>query len=138
MTIQIYYKNKASKKITGNLILFVNEKFDIKSLKNDISISEISYISELLKTSDLKKNIHVFELNSKRKIVLVSIKKDFKNSKIENLGAELYGKINNGKNSEYSINSININAKYPNFISHFLHGLKLKSYNFNKYKTKKK
>ena len=138
MTVQIYYKNKASKKISGNLILFVNEKFDIKSLKNDISMSEISYISELLKTSDLKKNIHVFELNSKRKIILVSIKKDSKNSKIENLGAELYGRINNGKNSEYSINSKNINTKHPNFISHFLHGLKLKSYTFHKYKTKKK
>ena len=100
MTVQIYYKNKASKKISGNLILFVNEKFDIKSLKNDISMSEISYISELLKTCDLKKNIHVFELNSKRKIILVSIKKDSKNSKIENLGAELYSRINNGKNSE--------------------------------------
>ena len=71
MTVQIYYKNKGSKKISGNLILFVNEIFDIKSLKNDISISEITYVSELLKTSDLKKNILVFELNSKRKIILV-------------------------------------------------------------------
>ena len=97
MTIQIYYNNRASKKISGNLILFVNEKFDIKSLKNDISISEISYITELLKTSDLKKNILIFELNSKRKIVLVSIKKDFKNLKIENLGAELYARINNNE-----------------------------------------
>ena len=57
MTVQIYYKNGASKKILGNLILFVNEKFDIKGLKSDISKSEISYISDLLKTSDLKKNI---------------------------------------------------------------------------------
>ena len=37
MTIQIYYKNSPSKKILGNLILFVNEKFDIKGLKNDLS-----------------------------------------------------------------------------------------------------
>ena len=39
-----------------------------------------------------------------------------------------------------SIQSVskNINAKYPNFISHLLHGLKLKSYTFNKYKTKKR
>ena len=29
-------------------------------------------------------------------------------------------------------------GKYKNFVSHFLHGLKLKSYEFNKYKTKKK
>ena len=38
MTVQIYYKNRASKKILGNLILFVNEKFDIKGLKNDNSV----------------------------------------------------------------------------------------------------
>ena len=138
MTVQIYYKNGASKKILGNSILFVNEKFDIKGFKGHISTSEISYISDLLKTYDLKKNILVFELNSKKKIILVSIKKEYKNSKIENLGAELYGVISNSKNSEYSISSKNINTKYPNFISHFLHGLKLKSYTFDKYKTKKK
>ena len=138
MTVQIYYKNSPAKKTSGNLILFVNEKFDIKGLKTGISKSESLYISDLLKTSDLKKNILVFELNSKRKIILVSIKKDTKNSKIENLGAELYGRINLGRNCEYTINSEILNTKYPNFISHFLHGLKLKSYTFNKYKTKKK
>ena len=71
MTVQIYYKNGASKKILGNSILFVNEKFDIKGFKGHISTSEISYISDLLKTYDLKKNILVFELNSKKKIILV-------------------------------------------------------------------
>ena len=65
MTVQIYYKNSGSKKISGNLILFVNEKFDIKGLKSGISNSELSYISDLLKTSDLKKSILVFELSSK-------------------------------------------------------------------------
>ena len=102
MTVQIYYKNSPAKKTSGNLILFVNEKFDIKGLKTGISKSESLYISDLLKTSDLKKNILVFELNSKRKIILVSIKKDTKNSKIENLGAELYGRINLGRNCEYT------------------------------------
>tara|TARA_B100001057_G_scaffold291592_1_gene291657 strand:+ start:8138 stop:9595 length:1458 start_codon:yes stop_codon:yes gene_type:complete len=137
MTVQIYYKNSASKNIPGNLILFVDEKFDIKGSKNYISNSEYSYISELLKTSDFKKDILVFELNSKRKIILVSIKKGIKSSKIENLGAQLYGNIKNSKAVEYSINLESINIKYPNFIAHFLHGLKLKSYEFNKYKTKK-
>ena len=32
----------------------------------------------LLKTSDLKKNIFVFEVNSKKKIILISIKKNLK------------------------------------------------------------
>ena len=91
----------------------------------------------MLKTSDLKKNIFVFEVNSKKKIFLISIKKDLKNFDIENLGAEFYARINYGKKSEYFINTDSIITKNENLIGHFLHGLKLKSYEFNKYKTKK-
>jgi leucyl aminopeptidase len=56
---------------------------------------------------------------------------------MEKLGAELYVRINHGKNSEYSVNTDSINGKYENFMGFFLHGLKLKSYEFVKYKTKK-
>ena len=91
----------------------------------------------LQKTIDLKKNLFVFEVNSKKKIVLVSIKKNLKTSDIENLGAEFYKKINYGKNSEYSIISDSVVGKNDNFLGYFLHGLKLKSYEFKKYKKKK-
>ena len=36
-----------------------------------------------------------------------------------------------------SIISDSIDTKYKNFLGHFLHGLKLKSYEFKKYKSKK-
>ena len=42
-----------------------------------------------LKTSDLKKKIFIYELSSKKKIVLISIKNHFKISDVEKLGAEL-------------------------------------------------
>ena len=138
MTVQINYKNSAQSNKSNNLVLFVNEKYDTKGLKRQISSSELSYISDLLKNSDLKKNLIVFELTSSKKIILISIKKNIKNSDIESLGAELYKQINHGKNDEYFINSDNINVIHNNFIAYFLHGLKLKSYEFNKYKTKKK
>jgi leucyl aminopeptidase len=137
MSIKINYSNKANAKSSANLVLFVDEKFNINPLKKHISGTEFSYINDLLKTSDLNKNLFVFELSSKKKIVLVSIKKNIKTSDIENLGAELYGRINYGKNSQYFINSDSIIDKHENFIGYFLHGLKLKSYEFNKYKTKK-
>ena len=136
MTVQINYKNSASRNKLNNLILFVNEKYDIKGLKKILSNPEFSYISDLLKVSDLKKKIFVFEINSKKKIILISIKNNIKISSVEKLGAEIYGRINYGKNSEYSINSDTVNGKNENFMAHFLHGLKLKSYEFNKYKTK--
>jgi leucyl aminopeptidase len=137
MTIKIIYSKKPIRKTSSNLVLFVNEKFNTNNLKKYISNTEFSYINDLLKTSDLKKNMFVFELNSKKKIVLISIKKDLKSFDIENLGAEFYGRINYGKNSEYFINSESVTGKSENFISYFLHGLKLKSYEFSKYKTKK-
>ena len=136
MTVQINYKNSPPKNNSGNCILFVNEKFDIKSLKKHFSKSEFAYIADLIKISDLKKKIHVFDLNSKKKVILISIKKDIKDSNLESLGAELYNKLNNKKNSEYLLFSDSIIIKNLNFISYFLHGFKLKSYEFKKYKTK--
>ncbi len=53
------------------------------------------------------------------------------------MGAEFFGKINHEKKNEYFINSDSVASKTKNFISYFLHGLKLKSYEFTKYKTKK-
>ena len=137
MSIKINYKNNSLTKPKNNLVLFVDEKFNINPLKNQISKLEFAYINDLLKTSDLNKNLFVFELNSKKKIVLASIKKNIKTSDIENLGAEFYGRINYGKNTEYYVYSDSIIHKNKNFIGHFLHGLKLKSYEFNKYKSKK-
>ena len=137
MSIKINYSNKITGKSSGNLILFTDEKFNISNLKKYISNTEFSYIKDLLKTSDLKKSIFVFEINSKKKIILISIKKELKNFDIENLGAQFYSYINYGKNSEYFVNSDSITNKHENLIGHFLHGLKLKSYEFNKYKTKK-
>ncbi len=137
MSIKINYSNKSVKGQTSNLVLFTNERFQIKNLKKFLSNSEFSYIDDLLKTGDLKKNLLVFELSSKKKIILISIKNDLKNSDIENLGATFYTRVNYGKNSEYNIISDSIDSKYKNFLGFFLHGLKLKSYEFKKYKTKK-
>ena len=54
------------------------------------------------------------------------------------MGAELYGRVNYGKNSEYFLNTDSVIGYNQNFVGHFLHGFKLKSYEFKKYKTKKK
>ena len=137
MSIKINYSKNTSSKSNTNTVLFTNSKFSTKHLGKYLSDSEIVYIDDLLKTSDLKKNLFVFEVSSKKKIVLISIKDDLKNFDIENLGAEFYGRVNYGKNSEYSIISDSIPSKQNNFLGYFLHGLKLKSYDFKRYKTKK-
>ena len=137
MTVQINYKNSSLKKVFSNLVLYTDEKFNISGLKKYISNSEFSYISDLLKNSDLKKDLLVFEINSKKTIFLVSIKKDIKTSDLENLGAKFHGYIDYDKKNDYFINPETINTKIKNFLGYFLHGIKLKSYEFNIYKSKK-
>ena len=137
MTISINYKNSYSKKTLSNNILFVDEKYTISSVKKHITISEYTFISDLIKTKDIKKKFLTFDLSSKKKIILVALKKNISYSEVENLGAKFYESIKNNKQSNYFLNSDSISIKLKNIIGHFLHGLRLKSYSFEKYKTKK-
>ena len=137
MNIRINFKNQVFNKSSGNLILFVDEKFNISSLKNHISSSEYTYIFDLLKTKDLKKKIITFEINSRKKIILVSVNKNSSSFDAQNLGAKCYVILSESKVVENNVNSETINNKSKNLIGHFLHGMSLKSYNFEKYKTKK-
>jgi leucyl aminopeptidase len=137
MSIKINYSNNLSDKSSTNLILFTEENFNISALKKYISNTEFSYINDLLKSSDLKKNLLIFEVNSKKTIFLISIKKKLETSDIESLGAEFHGYINYNKKNEYFVNLDSINTISESFLGYFLHGLKLKSYEFNIYKSKK-
>ena len=80
MPVVINYKNSAVKKNLSNFVLFVDDKFNVLTLKNHISASEYAYISDLVKTKNLKKNLLVFDINSKRKIILVSLKQNITNN----------------------------------------------------------
>ena len=72
------------------MLLFVDEKFNISSLKKLISVSEYSYIQDLLKNESLEKKIITFDISSKRKIILISLKNDSTESDAENLVAKCY------------------------------------------------
>lgn len=137
MTIVINYKNSLLKKKVSNLVLFVNEKYNVVGLKKHISNSEYLFISDLIKSKDQKKNFLFFDLNSKQRIILVAINDNLKSFEIEKLGAKFFDLIKDSKQSEYIINSETISNKLNNGVGCFLHGLKLKSYSFDKYKTKK-
>ncbi len=137
MNIKINFKKQVFNKSNENLILFVDENFKISNLKKNISNSDYSYIDDLIKTKDLKKKIVTFEISSKRKIILISLKNNLTASDVENLGADCYEIIKVSKKLNFGINSDTIIKKSKNLIGHFLHGMKLKSYTFEKYKSKK-
>ena len=137
MLINIDYSKRKISKFDLNLVLFCNDKLNVGNIKKYLTDSELSYVTDLLKTVDEKKNIFIFKINSKKNIILISIKNNLKISEVENLGAEFHGILNNIKNNEFLILSDSVVGKINNFLGHFLHGLKLKSYEFKKYKEKK-
>ncbi len=137
MNVQINYNKVSSKKTPNNVVFFVNEKFDISGLRKYITNSEYHYTKDLLKTKNLKEKLIISEISSKKKIILVSVEKNIRHFEAENLGAKIYNFLTKVKSDDFTINTDHIPSKLKNFIDHFLHGFKLKSYIFDKYKTKK-
>ena len=67
MTLKINFLKKANND-NNNIVLFCDEKLNLNSIKKFINSSEFSYINELIKNCDLKKNLFIFEINSKKKL----------------------------------------------------------------------
>ena len=95
--------------------------------------SKLIFFDEINIFDNIKYNLHYFNIN----IILISLKKDIKIADVEALGANFYDLFKDLKQSDYWINSDSLSSNSKNIIGHFLHGLKLKSYKFDKYKTKK-
>ncbi|MDC3174365.1 leucyl aminopeptidase [Candidatus Pelagibacter sp.] len=137
MPLKINYKNNLSKKKSENLVLFVDDLFNLNGIKKHILKSEYSYVEDLVRNRDKRKKIITYQINSKKKIILISANKNLTSTEAENLGAKFYEYIKETKENFFTIKSdTNIN-KLKNLVGYFLHGLKLKSYIFDKYKSKK-
>ena len=137
MSINISYKSSSFKPKSGNLIFFVNEKYSPLGLKKHLTKYEYEFIDDVIKSQNLSKKIISIDLSSKKKIFLISTEKNATTSQVENLGADFFNYLKNFKQKDFIVNSDVIPANLKNFVGYFLHGLKLKSYNFEKYKSKK-
>ena len=136
MTVQVLYKNKAKSSNTDVTVLFTEDKFHLKNAKRFLSMKDSLFVEKILKNKkNIKENIYSFNINENSTLILVSLKKDLKSSDIESLGAEFYIFIKKNSFKEVSIITESLTSKPGgDFIGHFVHGLKLKSYEFNIYK----
>ena len=136
MTAYLKPIQKLDSKKLRNYALFSTNEFDLKSLNKNFSKQELNNIDEILKFED-KKNFILFNLNSKKKVILINIKKDLEKSAYEDLGAKFYEFLKNNNIKEITLDynkNLNLSSSIQDS---FLHGLKLKSYKFLKYKSKK-
>jgi len=98
MTVQVNYTNKDKSSDLGVIVLFADEKFQIKNIKDFFSKNETSYFERILKNKkNTKDSIISFNINEKSTVILISIKKNLKGSNVENLGALFYDFIKNNR-----------------------------------------
>ena len=67
MPIKIDFLKKKISKLELNTVLFCNGELNTGNIKKYLSKNETTYINDLLKTSDPKKKIYIFEISSKKK-----------------------------------------------------------------------
>ncbi|WP_440692786.1 leucyl aminopeptidase [Candidatus Pelagibacter sp. HIMB1695] len=138
MSVKIKYNKTLTPKNSINKVLFVDDKYNFIKLKKYISSKEYNVISELIKSYKTKKNFLSFDISSKVKITLISLAKNMSSADLENLGAKFYDLFKSSEILNLSINTDSVpNTNKSEIIGHFLHGIKLKSYKFEKYKSKK-
>ena len=135
MIININFNKSINNKKIYDYAVFIKNYYDLGKLKSFFSFSEIQSIKEIIKTLNLKENIISLNLSSKKRIYLILIKENINTYEIENLGAEFYEYLKKLSLKNLFINSLTLKKEDKNFINYFLHGLKLRSYEFNIYKS---
>ena len=141
MPIKINLKKSINDNAIKNYALFTDQEFKINSL-NKLRLAK--FADKINKTISLnksnKKEFLLFNLNPHQKIILIKLKKDMNSLDNEKVGANFYNfiKSNSINKSTFIIDNFSeISKKNKNFLNEFFHGAELKSYKFDKYKTKK-
>ena len=142
MSIKISLKNNLNAKSAKNHVFFTKPNFDIIGLKN-LQVAKFSdFIKKAISSNKLDhKKFLSFNITATQKIILIKIKNDQSSLEIEKIGAEFYTYLKSNSYLqttfyEQNIRSFALKNKY--FFDQFIQGLQLKSYEFNKYKSKNK
>ena len=141
MSIKISHKKGINHKNIKNYVLFTNDVFVVNGLKRIALNKNSTQINKTINSNKTtKKDFISFNLNPDQKIVLIKINKNQNSTANEKKGADFYNFIKSNSLKDLTFLDGNIyenQIKNKNFIDEFLHGIQLKSYEFNKYKTKK-
>ncbi len=131
-----YTKFTKLNKLSGSIVFFANKKFEIKNLARLLNSSENSLIKKNLNNKNKKKEIFSFDISHNQKIIVYSSKD--KNNYFEKGGAKLYEFFKKENLSKIHILGDTIeNSDNTKCLHKLVHGMKIKSYTFDKYLTKK-
>ena len=131
-----YTKSAKLDNLSGSIIFFANSKNKIKNINLILNSSQNKLFEKNLKNNYKKKEIFSFDISYNQKIIIYSLKND--KSSFENIGAKLFDFLKNQNLTKINICGDTIES--PNSakcLHELVHGMRLKSYSFDKYLTKK-
>ena len=142
----IIFDSKIGFKQGETLTFFLNEKFDFRVDSKIFSaqiLNKIQVYLKNLKSKKIKKNIISFDISEKNKALFIIVKEKLLPNDFEKTGANFFSYVKMSKISNINLYSdtfklVKFYQKNTELISNFIHGFNLKSYSFDKYKTKDK
>ena len=131
-----YIKSAKLDNLSGSIIFLANEQFEIRNINKILNLSQNNLFKKNLKNNNKKKNIFSFDISHNQKIIIISLKKN--QISFEKTGAKLFEFLKNENLNKIHIFGDTIESSNKIKCLHELvHGMKLKSYCFDKYLTKK-
>ena len=131
-----YTKSAKLNNLSGSIIFFSDNKSQIKNINNLLNNSQTNLLNKNLKNNVKKKEIFSFDISHNQKIIIYSMKTD--NVSFEKKGAKLYEFLKKENLAKIHIFGDTIgNSNGVKSLHELVHGMKLKSYTFDKYLTKK-
>ncbi|MDC1170586.1 hypothetical protein OAT35_04350, partial [Candidatus Pelagibacter sp.] len=139
MSVILKYSSKSKLNKSKICVVFFKDYLKIDNETNEFSNTDKKIITEFFLASKSKKNEFItFDLSPNKKIILINLKSNLNFYNLEKLGANFFDFIK--KNFLYDLKFLEKNIeeffkKDKLFLSAFIHGFKVKSYIFKKYKT---
>ena len=131
-----YTKSAKLNNLSGSIIFFSDNKSQIKNINNLLNNSQTNLLNKNLKNNVKKKEIFSFDISHNQKIIIYSMKNN--NVSFEKKGAKLYEFFKKENLAKIHIFGDTIgNSNGIKSLHELVHGMKLKSYTFDKYLTKK-
>ena len=131
-----YTKTAKLNKLSGSIVFFAKKNSEIKNINNLLTTSETNLFKKNLKNNTKKKEIFSFDINHNQKIIIYTLKNE--KDTYEKNGAKLLQYFKNENLNKIHIFADTIeNSNNIKCLHEFIHGMKLKSYSFEKYLTKK-
>ena len=131
-----YLKSAKLNSLSGSILLFADKNSEIKNINSLLNSSERNLLKKNLKNQNKKKEIFSFDISHNQKIIIYSIKNN--NVSFEKKGAKLYEFFKKENLTKINIFGDTIeNSNGIKSLHELVHGMKLKSYTFDKYLTRK-